>query len=120
MLNITDKIMSLLRKAIPVGAVILGASFGGGFVFAKQRSFAKSELIIDQPEHGVLTGENDSIPVLHRDDLQLKFVQIFFRHGARTPFKCIPNIEKVGIIFLVACTSTEEIFLKDHIFLLTV
>ena len=29
------------------------------------------------------------------DELQLKCVQIFFRHGARTPLKHVPGVEEV-------------------------
>ena len=105
--------MSVFRKALPFGAVILGASFGSGFIYAKQHTSAATAVINNKTTHvppmpGVSPVESSTIPApaLRRDDLELKFVQIFFRHGARTPFGSIPNIEKVLTIYYVVLQGT--------------
>ncbi|XP_071505786.1 lysophosphatidic acid phosphatase type 6-like [Diadema antillarum] len=87
--------MSFFRRALPVGAVLLGTTFGGVSAYFGS-NIVRSPVAAGGGNNppGASGAQETMIPVLPRDDLELKFVQIFFRHGARTPLNSIPNVEE--------------------------
>ncbi|XP_054751654.2 lysophosphatidic acid phosphatase type 6-like [Lytechinus pictus] len=94
--------MPFFNKTPHLGAAILGATMGSvGTVIPFMMSLSPFSV---SASSGNGAGETPrasackdaSIPLVTRDDLELKFVQILFRHGARTPLGsgCIPKSEQ--------------------------
>ncbi|XP_011675391.2 lysophosphatidic acid phosphatase type 6 isoform X1 [Strongylocentrotus purpuratus] len=92
--------MSFFRKTSHLGATILGATMGGVGIplvmSISPLSVSASDGNAADKDPRAQACKDDAIPLVAREDLELKFVQIFFRHGARTPIGtgCIPNVEE--------------------------
>lgn len=90
--------MPFFRKTSHVGAVILGAAVGSaGALFGGSSLLSSASAVSGngtENDAGVSAQGIGAIPVVSRKDVELKFVQIFFRHGARTPLGAIPSIEE--------------------------
>ncbi len=62
---------------------------------------ATTALLVRKYQHKEYKQQTLSEPLTHvdrnnsDDKLELKCVQIFFRHGARTPLKHVPGVEEV-------------------------
>ncbi|XP_072047855.1 lysophosphatidic acid phosphatase type 6-like [Amphiura filiformis] len=77
----------MFRKALYAGTASVTASLCGIVAYCADKASSR-RIVYDMTEDHIASLENHS-------DLELKFVQVFFRHGARTPLSELKAIEPV-------------------------
>ncbi len=70
---------------------------GSGTIYGMKMLISPVKIHSFQPVENVPAIESEGENVDLLSDMELKCVQVFFRHGARTPIRSMPDIEEVVI-----------------------